>query len=85
MEGFVVLIWIICGIAGYSIGNAKGRGPTGLLLGLLLGVFGIIIIAVMGPADLLRCPACHGPVSTVTTVCPHCRTVFAEWARTHGK
>jgi hypothetical protein len=45
----VVIIWLACAGIGYAIGNAKGRGTEGLLLGLILGVIGIIIIALLKP------------------------------------
>ncbi len=48
MEAFVV-VWIICGAIGLAIGNGKGKPLAGFLLGLLLGVIGLIIIAVMKP------------------------------------
>lgn len=43
----VWLIWLICaGIAAY-IGKEKNRLGFGLVLGLLFGVFGIIIISIL--------------------------------------
>jgi Protein of unknown function (DUF2510) len=38
-----VVIWVVCAIVGYAIGNPKGKGSTGLALGLILGVIGVII------------------------------------------
>ena len=41
----VVIVWILCGILGYQIAKKKKIGATaGAILGLILGVFGIIII-----------------------------------------
>jgi hypothetical protein len=56
MAGVVVLIWIVaggvCGVAGFVIGNMKGRGVAGFWLGFLFGVFGLIVIAVIAPTPL---------------------------------
>lgn len=43
----VLIIWCLCAAVGYSIGEKKGRRAAGFWLGLLLGIFGIIIIACM--------------------------------------
>lgn len=45
-----ILIWIACGFGGYAIGKSKGREVLGAVLGFLLGVIGLIIIAVI-PGD----------------------------------
>jgi hypothetical protein len=44
-----VIAWAVCALVGWAIGNSKGRGTAGFFLGLLLGVIGLIIIAVMRP------------------------------------
>lgn len=43
----IYLIWLLCAVAGYFIGETKNRAGLGAVLGLLLGVIGVIIIAVM--------------------------------------
>jgi hypothetical protein len=56
MVGVVVLIWtvagVVCGVAGFVIGNTKGRGVAGFWLGFLFVVFGLIVIAVIAPTPL---------------------------------
>ena len=47
---FWVIVWLASAGLGYAIGNSKGRAAQGLVLGLLLGVIGVIIIAVMKPS-----------------------------------
>ena len=51
---FVVLWFFLGGGVGYAIGNSKGQGTAGFLLGLLLGFIGWIIVAVMEPSDEVR-------------------------------
>jgi hypothetical protein len=44
-----VITWLVCAFVGWRIGSSKGRAGAGFTLGLLLGVIGIIVIAVMRP------------------------------------
>lgn len=46
----LVLVWLVCAALGWVIGDSKGRGGLGVALGLLLGLIGLVIIAVI-PAD----------------------------------
>lgn len=41
----VLGVWAALGWAGWGIGKSKGKAGVGLALGLLLGIFGLIIIA----------------------------------------
>jgi hypothetical protein len=43
----IPVIWIVCGVAGYYIGKPKGRPGWGVALGLILGIIGLIIIALI--------------------------------------
>lgn len=46
---FVLAVAVLGGI-GYAIGNGKGRGVEGALWGALLGIIGVVVIALRGPA-----------------------------------
>jgi hypothetical protein len=48
--GVLIVVMLICGGIGAAIGNSKGRLGLGIVLGALLGLIGIIIIAVLEPA-----------------------------------
>ena len=45
----LVVALLVCAFIGMAVGNSKGRGGLGFLLGLVFGVFGLIVIAVLGP------------------------------------
>ena len=77
-----VIVWVVCALVGWAIGNSKGRGTAGFFLGLLLGVIGLIIIAVMRPTPeyaaqranaIARAPAVEPPQSSqALRACPWC-------------
>lgn len=43
----VFIIWLLCGIIGFMIGEKKNRPVLGLALGFVLGIIGIIIMLVV--------------------------------------
>jgi hypothetical protein len=45
----VFIIWLLCGIIGFMIGEKKNRPVLGLSLGFLLGIIGVIIMLVIDP------------------------------------
>jgi hypothetical protein len=53
----LLVIGAISAFVGYMIGEPKERGASGALLGGLLGLIGLVIIAVMKPL-----PETQGPV-----------------------
>lgn len=60
-----VVIAIVCAIAGFFIGQNKGHAGLGLVLGLLLGVIGLIIIALLPPAANYAAQASAGSGPTM--------------------
>lgn len=43
----LLLVWLVSAVLGAVIGASKGRGGLGFALGALLGVVGLVIIAVV--------------------------------------
>lgn len=81
----LLLIWILCGVAGGMILANKGRsGCGGFALGFLLGPFGLVIALVMGTdhkelekrsleeGDMRKCPSCAELVRVEATKCRFC-------------
>ena len=68
--GAVLGVWILAMIIGTAIGMSKGRGALGFLLSALLGIVGVIVIAVLPSGH--RCPICMGSINSGAMVCQHC-------------
>ena len=45
----VIVIWLILGAVGAAIGYKKGKPWQGLALGIILGIFGVIIMIFVRP------------------------------------
>jgi hypothetical protein len=67
---WVIVVSAVCGAIGYNMAWRKNRpGVEGLLWGALLGVIGVIVVALLpaGPprapagANALACPRCNAP------------------------
>lgn len=79
----MLLFWLFCAAATAIIAGARGRSVIGwLLLGLLFGIFALIVVAVI-PAppdhivnrrDYLPCPFCREPINKYSTKCKHCHS-----------
>jgi len=50
LTGWLVIMAVF-GLLGSAIGKGKGRGTLGFVLGAFLGIFGLIIISLMGASD----------------------------------
>ena len=89
MAGEVILgllIWAACGFVGWRLGESKGYPVLGVILGLVLGVIGLLIIAVIPGSkprsdydmwqERLSAQAWHAPAPPVQPAqwvrCPSC-------------
>ena len=55
--GFVLIVMavtLVCGFAGQAIGRPKGYPGAGFAIGLLLGVFGVVIVALMPETEAAK-------------------------------
>jgi hypothetical protein len=81
----LLIIWLLCGIAGGIILSNKGRsGCGGFALGFLLGPIGLIIALVMATdhkelekrslheGDMRKCPSCAELVRAEAQKCRFC-------------
>ena len=78
------MVWIAvalaCALVGMAIGDRKGRGAQGFWLGLVLGIFGVVIVAVLSPTPDAQARTNHEMVPAVPTLygepslrpCPWC-------------
>ena len=88
---WVIFFGIICGAISQSKGNGFG---TGFLIGGLLGIIGLIIVAVqkdgsqrgaVGQISMMReCPSCKEWMRRDASVCPHCRRDSVAWTWHEG-
>ncbi|MCM2440712.1 hypothetical protein HGO34_13405 [Agrobacterium vitis] len=82
------LLWFICGVVTAIIATAKGRSGVGwFFVGLLISIFGIILIACLPSLKATEtpyllettrvqptkaCPDCGETILYVANVCKHC-------------
>lgn len=69
----IVILWIVFMVVGWYIGDSRGNGWGGCIMGLLLGPFGWLISAAAGPQGKCMCPHCRERMHPEATTCPHCQ------------
>jgi len=73
-----VLAWIIFGvIAGYVYQHKGYSQTTGFLGGLILGPIGVIL-AILSPSRLKKCPYCGEFIRPEAKVCRYCGRDLTE-------
>lgn len=73
----LIVLWLICGIIAAAIGDNKGHGCLGAILGFVLGPIGILITYVLPndnipPEATKKCPFCAEAIMREAKVCKHC-------------
>ena len=78
---FALAIAPIVVASNITLDKRRGRG-LGLLLGLSVGWFGVLIAHLLNtrvdpyvPVTYRKCPNCEQQMRQDTSVCPHCRSV----------
>jgi hypothetical protein len=92
IAGLVVLLvvgLVVCAFIGKAIGDTKGRGGLGFVLGLVFGVVGLVVIALIHPTveaqarrdrDLAAAAQASGTSSRLRP-CPWCAELIQPAAR----
>jgi hypothetical protein len=68
----LLLVAMLCGLAGAGIGSARGNSKIGFCLGLLLGPLGWIITLLLENKSGKLCPECKGRIPADARRCQHC-------------
>jgi hypothetical protein len=97
-EGELLTILMISGVIFGVIcaaiwSNKGGSGVSGFLIGLLLGLIGLIVVAVATPGGGVKakaaasreCPHCKELMRRDASVCPHCQRDSAPWVFHEGR
>ncbi|OQX61140.1 MAG: hypothetical protein B6I38_09665 [Anaerolineaceae bacterium 4572_5.1] len=73
-----IVIWIICGVVAGYIYKQRGRSQgIGFFGGVLLGPIGIIL-AVITPTQLIKCPHCAERIQPDAKICRYCGKEIPE-------
>lgn len=67
----LLMIWVVCILAGAAIGARKGQPIGGAILGFVGGPIGVVIALVVGN-DNKKCHRCAEFVKKDAAICKHC-------------
>jgi hypothetical protein len=93
---FGLLFGVVCSVIWK---NKGGNALSGFLVGLLLGIIGLIIVAVadpnkgrgstsqggIGQGAVRECPWCKEAMKRDASVCPHCQRESTAWTFHDGR
>ena len=72
-----VIIWILFGLIGYTIGIKKGYDPViALVSGLILGIFSPLML--LFTSKVKKCPQCAESVKKEAKICRFCGYKFLQ-------
>lgn len=79
----LILAWaLVWAFIGREVGERRGDRALGVMMGLLLGPFGLLFLAVLAPATV-TCPHCGSALREGQAFCPSCghaRPRPRQWA-----
>lgn len=76
-----VLAWLSCVLLSGTVGQlARGQWVYGCALGMLLGIFGVLLIPLLPDkrTPACYCFACRKRVDSQAIICPYCRMRFGQ-------
>jgi hypothetical protein len=80
----IVVVALACGFVGQAIGKPKGYPGAGLAIGLLLGVFGVVIVALMPETEAVKAARAQWQYETQVAAAQRQYEIQAEAARRAG-
>ncbi len=75
---------LVCAFAGQAIGRWKGYPGAGFAIGLLLGVFGLVILALMPETEAVKAARMQGQYEAQVAAAQRQYEIQAEAARRAG-
>jgi hypothetical protein len=80
----VVAVALVCAFAGQAIGKPKGYPGAGFAIGLLLGVFGVVIVALMPETEAVKAARAQWQYEAQVAAAQRQYEIQAEAARRAG-
>ena len=80
----VVVVALACAFAGQAIGKPKGYPGAGFAIGLLLGVFGVVIVALMPETEAVKAARARWQYEAQVAAAQRQYEIQAEAARRAG-